>query len=75
MKKKYDEAKAPSLSPAKMLSDNLFLIKTVFKAAPGSMALYCFEKFRANLIKLIDAARDSGTEVIYVRHDDGGETL
>ena len=46
MKKKYEAIKTPSVSPGKMLSDNLFLIKTVFKAAPGPMVLFCFEKFR-----------------------------
>ena len=34
-------------------------------------ALYEFEAFKRNLKKLLEAARESGTEVIYVRHDDG----
>lgn len=34
-------------------------------------ALYRFETFIGNLKRLIEAARESGTEVIYVRHDDG----
>lgn len=35
--------------------------------------LYHFELFEANIIKLIDSARKSGIEVIFVRHDDGVE--
>lgn len=35
-----------------------------------------FELFESNIIKLIEAARNSGIEVIFVRHDDGaGNTL
>lgn len=33
--------------------------------------LYQFELFESNIIKLIEAARNSGVEVIFVRHDDG----
>ncbi len=33
--------------------------------------LYAFEAFRTNVKKLIDEARKSGVEVIYVRHDHG----
>ncbi len=36
-------------------------------------ALYQFGTFRANLKKLINAARENGAEVIYVRHDDGAD--
>ena len=38
--------------------------------------LYDFARFENTVGKLICAARESGTEVIYVRHDDGeGEEL
>ena len=33
--------------------------------------LYAFDKYMENVRKLISEARKSGTEVIYVRHDDG----
>lgn len=33
--------------------------------------LYQFELFESNIIKLIEAARNSGVEVVFVRHDDG----
>ena len=36
--------------------------------------LYCFEKLRANIKTLIAKARESGVEVVYVRHDDGPGT-
>ena len=36
--------------------------------------LYCFEQLRANIKALIAQARDSGVEVVYVRHDDGPGT-
>lgn len=36
--------------------------------------LYCFEQLRANIKTLIAQARESGVEVIYVRHDDGPGT-
>lgn len=36
--------------------------------------LYNFYVFRDSLIKLIDEARNSGVEVIYVRHDAGAGT-
>lgn len=36
--------------------------------------LYCFEALRANIKALIAQARESGVEVIYVRHDDGPGT-
>ena len=39
-------------------------------------ALFAFEQFVENVKRLISAARESGTEVVYVRHDDGaGEPL
>ena len=37
-------------------------------------ALYAFPTFTAHLQTLLCAARESGTEVIYVRHDDGAGT-
>ena len=38
--------------------------------------LYHFDLFRQSVAKLISSARESGVEVIYVRHDDGeGEEL
>lgn len=38
--------------------------------------LYDFARFENTVGKLICAARESGTEVVYVRHDDGeGEEL
>ena len=36
--------------------------------------LYCFEELRANIKALIAQARESGVEVVYVRHDDGPGT-
>ncbi len=33
--------------------------------------LYRFNEFTANIQMLISAARETGTEVIYIRHDDG----
>jgi nicotinamidase-related amidase len=33
--------------------------------------LYAFEKYKENICKLIAQARKYGTEVIYIRHDDG----
>ena len=36
--------------------------------------LYCFEALRANIGALIAQARESGVEVVYVRHDDGPGT-
>ena len=36
--------------------------------------LYCFEALRANIKALIARARESGVEVVYVRHDDGPGT-
>jgi len=36
--------------------------------------LYCFEQLRANIKALIAQARESGVEVVYVRHDDGPGT-
>jgi len=50
MKKKYEKIKAPSISPKKLFADNWFLIKAVFKAAPGSMLLYAFERFRVEFM-------------------------
>ena len=39
-------------------------------------SLYAFEKYKENICKLIAQARKYGTEVIYIRHDDGaGKTL
>ena len=67
-KTKYEKIEAPSISAKKLLADNWFLIKTVFKAAPGAMSLYAFEQFRVSfmiffehtyLIKtVLDCARD-----------------
>lgn len=37
-------------------------------------ALYAFPQFTDNLKMLIAAARASGTEVIFVRHDDGADS-
>ncbi|MBQ7714727.1 MAG: ABC transporter ATP-binding protein [Clostridia bacterium] len=48
MKKRYEKIETPTLSPGKLFADNFFLIKTVFKAAPGSMALFAFEQFRVS---------------------------
>ena len=36
--------------------------------------LYLFEELRANIKTLIARARESGVEVVYVRHDDGPGT-
>jgi len=36
--------------------------------------LYAFDKFVLSVKRLIDTARKNGTEVIYVRHDDGAGT-
>lgn len=33
--------------------------------------LFCFDLFKRNVKRLIEAARENGVEVIYVRHDDG----
>ena len=33
--------------------------------------LYAFSEFKTNIKRLIDEARKSGVEVVYVRHDDG----
>lgn len=39
-------------------------------------ALYAYDAFTENLMRLIQTARGNGTEVIFVRHDDGaGEPL
>ena len=39
-------------------------------------ALYAFDAFTENLTRLMQAARSTGTEVIFIRHDDGaGEPL
>ena len=39
-------------------------------------ALYAYDTFTENLLRLIESARRTGTEVIFVRHDDGaGEPL
>ena len=35
--------------------------------------LYEYAKFVENLNKLMNAARESGTEIVYVRHDDGAD--
>ncbi len=48
MRKRYEKIDAPSISLKTLFTHNFFLIKTVFKAAPGSMALFCFEKFRVD---------------------------
>ena len=41
-----------------------------------SPALFAFDAFTENLTRLIQTARKTGTEVIFVRHDDGaGEPL
>ena len=36
--------------------------------------LYAFEKFVSNIRKLIRTAREQGSEVVYVQHDDGPGT-
>ena len=33
--------------------------------------LYAFDEFKKNMVRLIDEARKTGIEVVYVRHDDG----
>ena len=33
--------------------------------------LFAFDKFKKNVITLIETARSAGVEVVYVRHDDG----
>ena len=33
--------------------------------------LYAFDEFKKNMVRLIDEARETGIEVVYVRHDDG----
>ena len=38
-----------------------------------SPKLYQFELFEKNIEELIKQARSSKIEVIYIRHDDGGE--
>ena len=39
-------------------------------------ALYAYDAFTENLSRLIESARRTGTEVIFIRHDDGaGEPL
>ena len=48
----------------------VLLVVDAQKAITNSR-LYHFELFEANIIKLIDSARKSGIEVIFVRHDDG----
>ena len=50
MKKRYEKIEAPTVSLKKLFADNFFLIKTVFKAAPGSIALYAFEQFRVSFM-------------------------
>ena len=50
MKKRYDAIDTPTISFGKLFANNFFLIKTVFKAAPGSMALFAFEKFRVEFM-------------------------
>ena len=34
--------------------------------------LYRFDEFVSNTVKLIETARESGTEVVYIRHEDTG---
>ncbi len=48
----------------------VLLVVDTQKAITNS-GLYQFEQFEANIVKLIDIARNSGIEVIFVRHDDG----
>lgn len=36
--------------------------------------LYAYQTFTAHLQTLLRAARESGTEVIYIRHDDGADS-
>ena len=50
MKKRYDAIDTPTISFGKLFANNFFLIKTVFKAAPGSIALFAFEKFRVEFM-------------------------
>ena len=48
----------------------VLLIVDTQKAITNS-GVYNFEQFEANIAKLIDTARKSKVEVIFVRHDDG----
>ena len=48
----------------------VLLVVDTQKAITNS-GVYRFDLFEANIIKLIDSARKSGIEVIFVRHDDG----
>ena len=52
------------------MRDTVLLVVDVQKLITVD-TLYNFTVFRDSLIKLIDEARNSGVEVIYVRHDDG----
>lgn len=36
--------------------------------------LFAFDKVKVNIKALLIAARNSGTEIIFVQHDDGAET-
>ena len=51
----------------------VLLIIDTQKAITNSR-LYNFEIFESNLKRLISTARKNGTEVIYIRHDDGEGT-
>ena len=46
MSKNFEIEKAPRMSAAKIITNNLFLLKLVFSAAPFPFALYAFEQFR-----------------------------
>ncbi len=48
----------------------VLLVVDTQKAITNS-SLYQFELVEANIVKLIETARNSGIEVIFVRHDDG----
>lgn len=48
----------------------VLLVVDTQKAITNS-GVYRFDLFEANIIKLIDTARNSKVEVIFVRHDDG----
>jgi len=50
MKKSRDFIEAPTISFGKLFSNNFFLIKTVFKASPGAILLFAFEKFRVEFM-------------------------
>lgn len=48
----------------------VLLVVDTQKAITNS-SLYQFQLFEFNIVKLIETARNSGIEVIFIRHDDG----